>query len=124
MIGYPSTETVQKAITMLPKIEELFYTEFPELFRGRSKSNTESLMCYGIDCPEKWFDLLWQHCIELEKIAIIEGRERGTEEWPEIIQIKEKFGTLRCYVRNESHYMRELREKLLMDSATGYERLL
>lgn len=101
---------------MSPDKENLFYTTFPELFRGRSKTKEESLMCYGIDCPEKWFDLLWQHCIDLEKSAMVEGRERGTNEWPEIIQIKEKLGTLRCYVRNESDFMRELRDQLLLAS--------
>jgi hypothetical protein len=98
------------------EIEELFYSMFRDLFRGRFKPVEESLMCYGVDCDDKWFFLLWQHCIELEKTAIVEGRERGTEEWPEIIQIKEKFGTLRCYVRNESDYMRHLRSKLIEDS--------
>ena len=109
---------------MTPEIEDLFYSTFSELFRGRSQPITESLMCFGIDCQDKWFDLLWQHCIELEKTAIVEGCERGTDEWPEITQIKEKCGTLRCYLRNESDDMRELREKLLVDSAAGDERFL
>lgn len=104
---------------MSPEVEMTFYMMFPELFRGRFKPGTESLMSHGIDCDMKWFFLLWQHCIELEKTAIVEGRERGAEEWPEIIQIKEKCGTLRCYVRNESDYMRYLQEKLLVDSAAG-----
>lgn len=101
------------------EIEELFYGMFPELFRGRFKPVEESLMCYGMECEDKWIFLLWQHCIELEKTAIVEGRERGTDEWPEITQIKEKLGTLRCHVRNESDIMRELRSKLLVDSESG-----
>ena len=104
---------------MSPLIENKFYTAFPELFRGRFKPDTESLMCYGIDIPEQWFDLLWQHCIELEKTALIESRGRDPEDWPEIFQIKEKCGTLRCYVQNESEAMRDLREKLLIDSVNG-----
>jgi hypothetical protein len=109
---------------MSPEVENIFYLTFPELFRGRSKPITESLMCFGIDCPEKWFDLLWLHCIELEITATAEGRERGTDEWPEIIQIKEKCGTLRCYLRNESDHMRTLKEKLLVDSSAEDERFL
>jgi hypothetical protein len=98
------------------EIKELFYDMFPELFRWRFKPVEESLMSSGIDCDDKWFFLLWHHCIELEKTAIVEGRERGIDEWPEIIQIKEKCGSLRCYVRNESDYMQYLREKLLEES--------
>jgi hypothetical protein len=102
---------------MMPtEAEVCFYLMFPELFRGRFKPEEESLMSHGIDCDMKWFFLLWQHCIELEKTAIVEGWERGSEEWPEIIEIKEKCGSLRCYVRNESEYMRYLREKLLEES--------
>lgn len=52
---------------MSPEVEVTFYMTFPVLFRGCSKPVTESLMCFGIDCQDKWFDLLWQHCIELEK---------------------------------------------------------
>ena len=49
------------------EIEELFYDMFLELFRGRFKPVEESLMSSGIDCDDKWFFLLWHHCIELEK---------------------------------------------------------
>ncbi len=119
MIGFLSIEKLQNTLMMSPEIEDLFYFTFPELFRGRSKPRKESSMCYGIDCDDKWVFLLWQHCIELEKTAMVEGRERGTDEWPEIIQIKEKCGTLRCHVRNESDFMRELRSWLIEDSESG-----
>lgn len=98
---------------MSPDLENRFYTAFPDLFRGRFKPVTESLMCYGLECDDGWFDLLWQHCIKLERLALAEGRQRGGENWPEIIQIKEKLGTIRCYIRHESEAMRLLREKLL-----------
>lgn len=70
------------------------------------------MICYG-STASSW-----------KKAAIVEGCERGTDEWPEITQIKEKCGALRCYLRNESDDMRELREKLLVDSAAEDERLL
>jgi len=101
---------------MSPEQEEKFYAAFPELFRGRGKPITESLMCYGIDCPDAWFDMLWQHCVQLEALAQAEGKKRDSAMWPEIFQIKEKLGSLRCYVRPESDAMRELYEKLVQDS--------
>lgn len=101
---------------MKPEVEEILYHQFPGLFRGRNKPPEVSAMCFGVDCDSRWFFLLWNHCIELEKTAIVEGRERGSEEWPEITQIKEKAGSLRVYVRNESDYMRYLWEKLFLDS--------
>lgn len=101
---------------MSPELEERFYAAFPDLFRGRDKPITESLMCYGLQCDDHWFHLLWQHCSELESLALAEGRERGSENWPEITQIKEKFGTIRCHVRHASAAMQSLKEKLILDS--------
>ena len=104
---------------MSPEVEDLFYQMFPELFRGRFKPVEESSMCWGLDCDNDRFVLLWNHCIELEKTAIVEGRERDSDEWPEIMQVKDKFGRLQVYVRNQSDYMRFLREKLQADSDKG-----
>lgn len=123
---FPETEATKQGHNnfgqynrMSPESENAFYITFPELFRGRSKPNTESSMCYGIECPEKWFDLLWQHCLELERLAEAEGRRRESEDWPEIVQIKEKLGSLRCHLRNASEAMYALRDKLTLESYTG-----
>ena len=104
---------------MSPELERQFYEQFPALFRGRNKPVQESLMCYGLQCEDDRFALLWQHCLNLESLAEVEGRSRSLKDWPEIVQIKEKFGSLRCHVRNPSEAMYALRDKLRSESDTG-----
>lgn len=81
-------------------------------------------MALGLDCSDEFQLLLWSHCQALERIALDEGIAREETNWPEILQVKEKLGTLRVYVANETARMRELREQLLLDSANGDVNLL
>ena len=76
------------------KTQELF-DRFPELYRGRSKPLTESLMRFGFDHGDGWFDLvaeLSQQIDDLAKAARLSG-----DDYPEAVQVKEKFGGLRFY---------------------------
>jgi hypothetical protein len=60
---------------------------FPVLFRN----------CYcGCGAGEGWYDLVYELCVEIEKIA----KEKGLsgENYPQVVQIKEKFGSLRFYL--------------------------
>jgi hypothetical protein len=109
---------------MSPFIENEFYATFPELFRGRFKSRDESAMAFGLDCGDEYRQLLWVHCQALERAALDNGLLRTDARWPEILQVKEKAGTLRVYVANETASMRALRDQLLMDSANGDTNLL
>ena len=63
-------------------------TDFPDLYMEYTKPLTESLMCFGFDCGDGWFELIY----ELSK--------RISEYDPEVVavQVKEKFGTLRFYI--------------------------
>jgi len=45
-------------------------------------------MCFGFECENGWFDLIWNLCIQIEK--------ENPEDF-EVCQVKEKFGTLRFY---------------------------
>ena len=51
-------------------------------------SETVSLMCYGFECGDGWFDLIWDLC---EKIEPIVDKDFN------VFQVKEKFGGLRFY---------------------------
>ena len=58
---------------------------------------TEALMAFGFECGDGWFNLIWDLCIDLEKIVNEEEKE-FPDEYFEVVQVKEKFGTLRFYV--------------------------
>ena len=72
------------------------YEAFPRLYRGRAKPLTESLMAFGFECGNGWFQIIWDLSAAIEKLAVEEGH--ADEGWPEVVQVKEKFGTLSFYV--------------------------
>lgn len=74
---------------------EFFYPERPI---------TEALMCFGFECGDGWFDLIWNLCEEIDKIK---GPEFS------VFQVKEKFGSLRFYTGGSNEENFEAIEKLI-----------
>ncbi len=68
------------------KIFERFKMFHPE------RPITEALMALGFEHGDGWFQLVWDLCEDLEKIA------REEELNLEVFQVKEKFGALRFYI--------------------------
>jgi hypothetical protein len=61
---------------------------------------TESLMGFGFECGDGWFQLIWDLCLDLEKEGSVQ----------KVVQVKEKFGTLRFYCQTSSFEAEELIE--------------
>lgn len=92
---------------------------FPRLYRGRKKPITESLMAFGFECEDGWFQILWDLSTSIEALAEKEGCTEET--WPEAVQVKEKFGWLRFYLRNSSDGIHKLIAKAEKKSAQTCE---
>lgn len=80
---------------MNPENTTRLFERFEHLYRGRHRSQTENLMCYGFCCGDGWFDLVWQLSEQIEAYC---------QQHPEAIglmatQVKQKFGELRFYVQ-------------------------
>ena len=77
------------------KYGEGFMSRFPILFQERKKSMQETCMCWGIECPKGWYNILDQLCTVLE----FHNMEFKDKYGIAIVadQVKEKFGTLRFY---------------------------
>lgn len=77
---------------------------FPVLYRDLGKPDTS--MAFGINCGNGWFDLLWRLSEDLENLD------------PGLVasQVKEKFGSLRFYLK-QSDYGDDMldQEKLITD---------
>jgi hypothetical protein len=86
---------------MKDELEQQLVTKFPELFKGKDKPPTESLMCFGCECSDGWFDLIYTAC------ACIANHLKYRPECPpvEFVQIKEKFGGLRLYYFGGDEYV-------------------
>jgi hypothetical protein len=54
-------------------------------------------MHFGFQHGDGWFDLLWLLCERLEPVVATAEKETGGRF--EVLQVKEKFGGLRFYVR-------------------------
>lgn len=72
----------------------------------RPRSLQQSLMGFGFDCGDGWFDLIWRLCEDIEKL----GPPKGFE----VVQVKEKFGELRFYANGSTDAIEDR-----IDQATG-----
>jgi hypothetical protein len=85
---------------MSPELEDTLIRRYPELFRGRGKPMSQTLIGFGCDHRDGWYPLLDGLCETVTNRAKALGLVV-----PELVQIKEKFGGLRCYasqIENES----------------------
>lgn len=101
---------------MTPENTMKLYSAFPRLYRGKDKSLQESLMSWGFDCGDGWFDLIWKLSQAIEESARQDGIDPQSESWPEAMQVKAKFGTLRFHVRNSNGQIRNLIDKAAEES--------
>lgn len=80
---------------MSPDLDELLCQRYPSIFADRHASMQTTCMCWGFCCGDGWFALIDELCARLQHMTDHEGE-------PQIVavQVKEKFGTLRFYVRS------------------------
>lgn len=76
---------------------------------------TESLMCFGFECGDGWFDLIWELSEKIEKLEfdqydIDESAKMLLlqESKLNVVQVKEKFGELRFYMDGTTNEMEDL----------------
>lgn len=88
---------------MREELERQLIEEFPDLFVDKDKPPTESLMCFGCECDDGWFDILRTMCA-----CIANHLKYGPQprEFPyRFSQIKEKFAGLRVYDYGADEYI-------------------
>jgi len=95
---------------MNPELEKKLVEKYPKLFKNMGNLHA-SLMSFGFACGDGWYDLIENLCDVLNSEAENEypqwkermkdslKDEELSEEayWPEIQQVKEKYGGLRFY---------------------------
>ncbi len=76
---------------------------------------TESLMCFGFNCGDGWFDLIWELSEKIEKLELnqYDADESAKmlllgESKLNVQQVKEKFGELRFYMNSTTDEMEDL----------------
>ena len=71
-------------------LSENLYTSFPRIYRGRRKSKYESGMCWGFECGDGWYQLLYDLSQELESYLAVHPDLDF-----DVVQVKAKAGSLR-----------------------------
>jgi len=91
---------------------EQLYRECPILFGDHTKSMRETCMCWGFECGDGWFDLIFTLSRKIEAIVT----KLPTEERPVAMQVKEKFGGLRFYMTSHHDEIEKLISQAEYDS--------
>ena len=87
---------------MNQELQENLFKAYPNIFARRHMSNEYSAMCYGIQCPDCWYDLIDTLCSQIKEYATKNGLIC------EANQVKTKFGGLRFYVTYSDPYIKGL----------------
>jgi hypothetical protein len=102
---------------MSPELEHKLIEKYPKLFKNVNKSPKETLICFGAECGDGWFDILDNLCGFITHLQKCHSYFLMTKEdkcinfyCPDVVfdQIKEKYGTLRVYWHFDSSYYDEL----------------
>ena len=79
---------------MKPELQKKLFDKYPKIFREKDLSMQETCMCWGIDTGDGWFKLIDALCNCLQF-------DTDENNYPQVeaVQIKEKFGGLRYYIK-------------------------
>jgi len=80
---------------MNKKNTERLFKKYPDLFKHRDDMMA-SLMCFGFECGDGWYDLINQLCGDISKWY--NTNRGGIPDDFYVVQVKEKFGSLRFYI--------------------------
>lgn len=96
--------------------EEKLFNRFK--FFKPERPASEALMCFGFECSDGWFDLIWKLCEDVEKELSKQGSpkektKRLLQNYGdfEVVQVKEKFGGLRFYTNGSTKEINNLINK-------------
>lgn len=80
------------------------YRDFPQLFRDRENNDMEN----DFSCPDGWSELLYKLCAAIESEARKLGVDPGSDIWPKVWMVREKFGMLQFYCNTAHHTVNTL----------------
>jgi len=94
---------------MNPDLDARLCADFPLLYSVRREETRCSLSHFGFETDDGWFQIIHELSAELEElIRRLPAAERDDYY---VVQVKEKFGTLRFYMNMETEEMsRAIRE--------------
>jgi hypothetical protein len=85
---------------MREELDEQLCKKYPLIFKNRHGDMKETLMCWGFECGDGWYQILDSLCGNIQHH--IDWQNKNHEKHPVVeqviaVQVKEKFGGLRFY---------------------------
>ena len=101
---------------MREELDKKLCEEFPHLYRERHLDFYKSCLGYGFEVSDHWFDILYELSKKLDELYKDLPKD---DDYPAVVQVKEKFGGLRYYMgsipehlsEKTDEYVREAEEK-------------
>jgi len=90
---------------MKKELEQKLYNKFPKLFVQKDLPMTQTAMCWGIDTPDEWYNIIDTACEQIQ--SMIDNNKHLSDKFPQIefTQVKEKFGALCMYYYPSTDYV-------------------
>ena len=89
---------------MREELDKKLCEKYPKIFKDRHGDMKETLMCWGFECGDGWYNIIDQLCANIQHYTDWNNQNfaKGFKQYKEVsqvvaVQIKEKFGTLRFY---------------------------
>lgn len=91
---------------MKREYDEMLCQKYPKIFANRHSDPKETLMCWGFECGDGWYNLIDHLCLNIQSHIDWELKQGKEVEQVVAVQVKEKFGSLRFYVEGGDDYTR------------------
>ncbi len=89
---------------MRKELDEQLVAKYPLIFKNRHGDMKETLMCWGFECGDGWYQILDSLCDQIQHYTDWNNQnfEKGYKQYKQVpqvvaVQVKEKFGGLRFY---------------------------
>lgn len=103
---------------MREELDKTLCEKYPKIFADRGKPMNETAMCWGFECGDGWYNIVNLLCSNIQNHIDWRNSQRELllkdnkykvkipDHVPQVVaeQVKEKFGTLRFYVRGGDDY--------------------
>jgi hypothetical protein len=88
---------------MQKELDDKLVKTFPNLYADRNKPMTETSMCWGFQCRDGWYNIIWVASEKLE--ALILKLPENERHYCKASTVKEKFGKLIIYLDHSTEEM-------------------
>lgn len=88
---------------MTPELDKVLVEKYPKIFKDRYGNMQQTAMCWGFETGDGWYQLIDRLCRSIQ--SHIDSNPHLNISQVVAVQVKEKFATLRFYIRGGNEYI-------------------